>query len=409
MKKLKNLKESRKIERVSLESPEQEPPEEFSEKQTTLSDLTQDPQNTRKHTRRNIGMIEASLRQVGAARSGVIDENGTILAGNGTYEALAAAGINKVKVVEADGEEWVVVRRKGLTAEQKRALAIADNRAAELAEWDGPTLAASGIDLAPWFSEAELKKIGVGSSAVGDDAPEPQLDRAEALREQYGVKLGQVWQLGEHRLMCGNAGIEQKFFHMRADLLLTDPPYGIKRDKGFGGFGGFGGPPIARRVYNDEWDSERPSKETFDHLLSVAEHGIIFGGNFFADILPKGNHWLVWDKLNTMPTFGDCELAWTNIERNSVKKYTVEYNGLIGKEHERFHPTQKPVAIITSIVKDYTENSSLVYDPFLGSGTTLIACEQLNRKCYAMEISPAYVAVSIQRWVDLTGKEPKLI
>src|SRR5688572_27774196 len=100
-------------------------------KVSALKDLTQDPKNARKHNSRNLGMIEASLRQVGAARSGVIDENGVILAGNGTYEALARAGIEKVKVVEADGNEWVVVRRAGLSEEQKRLLALADNRAGE--------------------------------------------------------------------------------------------------------------------------------------------------------------------------------------------------------------------------------------------------------------------------------------
>ena len=151
-------------------------------KVSTLKDLKQDPKNARKHNSRNIGLIESSLRKVGAARSGVIDENGVILAGNGTYEALARAGIEKVKVIEADGNEWVVVRRTGLTEQQKRELALADNRAAELAEWDGAILAAQGIDLAPWFNAAELAKIGAGSSDVGQDGPDPQLDRAEALR-----------------------------------------------------------------------------------------------------------------------------------------------------------------------------------------------------------------------------------
>src|SRR5262245_19437708 len=123
-----------------------------STKVADLSALRQDPKNARKHNPRNIGMIQKSLKEVGAARSGVIDENGMILAGNGTYEALAAAGINRVKIVEADGEEWVVVRRKGLTDEQKRVLAIADNRSGELAEWDGALLLDQGIDLTPWFS-----------------------------------------------------------------------------------------------------------------------------------------------------------------------------------------------------------------------------------------------------------------
>lgn len=124
-----------------------------------LSNLRQDDKNARKHNARNIGMIESSLRQVGAARSGVIDEKGVILAGNGTYEALAAAGIDRVKVVEADGNEWVVVRRTGLTKKQKRQLAIADNRSAELAEWDANLLQIQEIDLNAWFNEEELGRL----------------------------------------------------------------------------------------------------------------------------------------------------------------------------------------------------------------------------------------------------------
>lgn len=127
------------------------------EKIISLADLKPDPKNARKHTPKNIGMIEASLQQVGAARSGVIDDDGMILAGNGTYEALASVGIERVRVVEADGNEWIVVQRKGLTEEQKRILSISDNRSAELATWDGPTLEQSGVDLQPWFTPEQLK------------------------------------------------------------------------------------------------------------------------------------------------------------------------------------------------------------------------------------------------------------
>ncbi len=156
----------------------------------------------------------------------------------------------------------------------------------------------------------------------------------------------------------------------KVDLVLTDPQYGIKRDKGFEGFEGFGGfggfgTPIARRRYeDDDWDSKRPDKETFDLLLSKCNDAIIFGGNFFADILPQGKHWLVWDKLNTMPTFGDCELLWTSFNRNSVKKITREYNGLIGKESTRYHPTQKPLNLIIDILNTYGGNT--ICDPFCG-------------------------------------------
>lgn len=101
-----------------------------------LKDLTQDMQNARAHTPRNLGMIEQAVREVGAARSGVVDEDLLLLAGNGTYEALAAAGIERVKIVDTDGAEWVVVRRRGLTEEQKVRLSLYDNRSAELATWD---------------------------------------------------------------------------------------------------------------------------------------------------------------------------------------------------------------------------------------------------------------------------------
>jgi len=180
------------------------------------------------------------------------------------------------------------------------------------------------------------------------------------------------------------------------DLVLTDPPYGIKRDKGFGGFGGFG-KPIARRKYSDDWDNDRPSKEYFDEMLRVSKNAIIFGGNYFADILPQGKHWIVWDKLNTMPTFGDCELIWTNIARNSTKKITFEYNGLLGKEQHRQHPTQKPLYLMTNIINTYSKENNIILDPFLGSGTTAVACKELNRNYIGIEISPEYCKIAERR------------
>ena len=124
------------------------------------------------------------------------------------------------------------------------------------------------------------------------------------------------------------------------DLAIVDPPYGVKRDKGFVGFGGFGGfgAPIARKQYKGNWDNERPCNEYFSDLLRVSKKQIIWGGNFFADQLPQGTHWIFWDKLNTMPTFGDGELAWTAFSKKSIKKVTIEYNGLLGRELTRIHP-----------------------------------------------------------------------
>jgi DNA modification methylase len=178
------------------------------------------------------------------------------------------------------------------------------------------------------------------------------------------------------------------------DLVLTDPPYGIKMDEGFGGFGGFG-PPIARKQYKDKWDCSRPDKECFKLILSLCDSALIFGGNFFADQLPQSKHWLVWDKKNTMPTFGDAELIWTNIKRKSVKIFECEYNGLLGKEGRRVHPTQKPVKLFIDLIESY--GAGMVLDPFLGSGTTAIACERLNRRWIGIEIEEKYCEIAARR------------
>lgn len=149
-----------------------------------IADLVADPENRRTHNARNLDMVAASLRHVGAARSIVIDEGDVVLAGNGVTAAAAQAGITRVRVIEADGDELIAVRRRGLTAEQKRALAIYDNRTAELAEWNAAQLGtdlAAGLDLEPWFSPEELAALGVGSAEA------PAGAGAATLAERFGV------------------------------------------------------------------------------------------------------------------------------------------------------------------------------------------------------------------------------
>ena len=200
-------------------------------------------------------------------------------------------------------------------------------------------------------------------------------------------------------LYCGDCLEILPTLEVKADLALTDPPYGIKMSKGFGGFRGFGGfgKPIASKQYDDDWDNQRPSKSVFDAILLCAVKSIIFGGNYFADILPQANHWAVWHKHNTMPTFSDCELLWTNIKRNSVKLFDYEYNGLLGKEKERFHPTQKPVNLIGMILNEYSKEQDLILDPFAGSGTTAIACIRYNRRYILIEKEEKYCEIAAKR------------
>lgn len=187
----------------------------------------------------------------------------------------------------------------------------------------------------------------------------------------------------------------------KVDLVLTDPPYGIGASKGFGVFRGFGGSgePIAAASYDDSWDDTRPPTELLNRMIKIAPLSIIAGGNYFADVLPISTHWLVWDKLQTMPTFSDCELFWTNSPRKSVKKYTVQWNGLLGKElhQERVHPTQKPEKLFSLIIQDYSSDGQTILDPFAGSGTTLRAAKNLRRKSIGIEREEKYCKEIVKR------------
>jgi len=220
-------------------------------------------------------------------------------------------------------------------------------------------------------------------------------------------------EIHSHRLICGDstdvAVIDRLMDGVKAKLLLTDPPYGINADKGVGGFGRS---PKTANKYDDEWDSFSPSKDTFDMILEKADNSIIFGGNYFTDKLPLGKCWIVWDKVGDIQfqnPYSDCELAWTNIDRNSVKKYTKIQQGFVADEKEkRVHPTQKPVGMLADILKDFSEENDIILDCFGGSGSTLIACEQLNRKCYMAELDERYVSIIVNRWLNFTGRKDEI-
>ena len=190
------------------------------------------------------------------------------------------------------------------------------------------------------------------------------------------------------------------------DLAIVDPPYGVKRDKGFSGFGGFGGfgKPIQRRQYKGEWDSETPKLEYFKTLLKVSKESIIWGGNFFTDKMPQANHWLFWDKINTMPTFGDGELAYTTFKRNSIKQITLEYNGLLGKENWRIHPTQKPIKLYDWLLHNYAKPGQTILDTHLGSGSSAIAAHYFGCVFIGVELDEDYFNASVERFKLATAQ-----
>ena len=214
--------------------------------------------------------------------------------------------------------------------------------------------------------------------------------------------------IGWQRLILGDC-LQVMPLLGRFDAVVTDPPYGIGLDKGFGGGGfGFGGRrnDNGARQYAGSWDKERPHPLAFEAILAAAEQHMVWGGQFFADLLPPQGKWLFWDKCQTMPSFGDGELAWTSLKGDAVKQFTYNGSGLHAKEKNRVHPTQKPVALMEWCL-GFLPDAKTILDPFMGSGTTLVACQRMGRQGTGIELDPDYFDVACRR-VDEAARQPDL-
>lgn len=192
------------------------------------------------------------------------------------------------------------------------------------------------------------------------------------------------------------------------DAVVTDPPYGIGAANGAaaGGTDASGRYKRKPRQYSGTWDDARASNDAIGMALKDAQNHIIWGGNFFTDILPVGGRWLIWDKLNSMPTYSDAELAWTSIKGASVKKFTRCASGLSSNRDGRCHPTQKPVGLMEWCL-GFLPDAQTILDPFMGSGTTLVACQKLGRAGTGIEIDPDYFEIACRR-VEEAARQPDL-
>ena len=177
------------------------------------------------------------------------------------------------------------------------------------------------------------------------------------------------------------------------DVVITDPPYGIGEDS----FRVASRTKLAKtKDYGKfSWDV-KVDKEIIDLMLSVSIHQVIFGGNYYANWLPPSSSWIVWNKLNS-GNFADCELAWTSHKR-AVRKFDYLWNGMIKQQpEERFHPTQKPLVLMKWVIENYTKPGDTILDPFMGSGTTGVACVQTGRNFIGIEIDATYFAIAEKR------------
>jgi site-specific DNA-methyltransferase (adenine-specific) len=253
-----------------------------------------------------------------------------------------------------------------------------------LSEW------VSDLSLDELKSQIEIPELKLDFD-IPQDLENDSID--DAAKIQTNIKLGDLIEIGNHRLLCGDCSNEENIKILIKDNvcdLLTDPPYGIGID---GQKKSISANPKHNRKEHEfmGWDSKRPEKNTFDILIKNTKNQIIWGGNYFADYLPASRGWLYWSKGQDGLTMSDGELAWTSFDK-PLRAITVNRAELQGS----VHPTQKPVSVIAFSLK-YFDDNHIILDSFLGSGTTMVACQTLDRICYGMELEPLYCQVIINR------------
>jgi DNA modification methylase len=219
------------------------------------------------------------------------------------------------------------------------------------------------------------------------------------------AKLGDIYQLGNHRLMCGSAtsieDIEKMLNGAEIDLIYTDPPYGMNAVSKSG---------VLSEKYKTDIMNDDDNSVAIDsfNLCAVRfdnSKQVWWGANYYTECLPSSECWIVWDKNNGSSDQTDCELAWANF-RSVVRQFTMA-----SEKKNRVHPTQKPCKLFNEIVRKFEKDGKFnnVMDLFGGSGSTMLACEQLNRNCFMMELDPKYVDVIIDRWEQFTGQKAVLV
>lgn len=383
--------------------------------------LMNHPKNRNKHGQDQIERL-AELFQYHGIRHPIIVSNRTkcIVAGHGRKLAAIRAGIKKYPVVYQDFKN----------DEAEYAFIQADNAIALWAEMDMAGINTDLQDLGPDF---DINMLGLEGFTL--DVSDKFEDKdADELPEEVepNAKLGQIYQLGQHRLMCGDSkdqsNIDQLTNNENDYLLLTDPPYGMSVVKSDGMVGGerkgsvgwkTGTVVGASKMHKAKVGVYKPiigDDEFFDptYLTKLGTDQIIFGANHFSTHLPLSPHWIVWYKDMPVGTdFSGAELAWTSIDKKAVKTYKWAWAGMTRQGSrtdelaKRVHPTQKPVGLYEAILKDYDYKN--IVDLFGGSGSCLIACEKTGRKCFMMELDPHYIDVIIARWEKFTGKRAELL
>lgn len=392
-----------------------------------ITSLSFDPSNARKHSPKNLQAIRGSLKKFGQQKPIVVDGNNVVVAGNGTLEAAKSLGWKEINIV-----------RTKLTGPEAIAFALADNRTAELAEWDLEPLnktlqslkdidfdlGAIGFD--DDFMEAHTPEKVVEGLTDPDEVPENVETRC---------KPGDLWMLGNHRLLCGDSTNVQHVERLMGGntpvLMSTDPPYGVKldqswRDKALGSKAM--GKGNKKTIQNDDQASWPGTYAQFPGNVCYVWHA-----TSFTDVVKKDledcdfevRQMIIWNKsimvMGRSAYHWKHEPCWYAVRKGKDanwkgdRKQTTVWDAASpnhimsgSKDDKTEHPSQKPILLSEIPIMNHTNKGDGVYDPFLGSGSTLIACEKTGRSCYGMEIDPHYCDVIIERWERFTGQKAKL-
>lgn len=379
-----------------------------------VSELIPYVRNARTHSEAQVAQIAASIREFGFLSPILVAEDNTILAGHGRLAAALKLGLKKVPCV----------KENHLTETQKRAYIIADNKLSLNAGWDSELLAVElselegadfNLDLLG-FDEAELSSIFDADKDVSDD----DFDVEKELEEPCFSKTGDMWTLGKHRIICGDATKLETYKTLlentKVNLVVTDPPYNVNYEGAAG------------KIKNDNMENDKFYQFLFNSFVNMEQamtddasiyvfHADTEGLNFRKAFQDAGFYLsgcCIWKKpslvLGRSPyqwQHEPCLYGWKKKGKHkwyAGRKETSVWEFEKSKKNAD-HPTMKPIALLAYPIKNSSMTNSLVLDPFAGSGSTLIACEQTGRICYAIELDEKYCDVIVKRYIEQVGND----
>lgn len=361
--------------------------------------------NAKKHDKKQIQKVANSIKRFGWAQPLCIDKDNNLIIGHCRLEAAKLLGM-----IEAP-----CIRLENLTEKEVKALRLADNRLNE-SDWDMKLV----IPELKGLDDELLDLTGFDKDLIIE--PDEQDD---VIPENVPVrsKLGDLYELGQHRVLCGDSTQQEAVLRLmngkKADMVFTDPPYGMflnadwsnaKSSLKFLKEKGVKGGAKHRNVIGDHEDFKPELIKTIFNSFDYCKEIFTWGADYYSDLLPDRNDgsWIVWDKRDGNENFdkmyGSCfELCFSK-QKHKREIARIRWAGIFGHEQEgtthRLHPTQKPILLGVWFFTKYCPEDGLIADLFLGSGSTLIACEKTNRICYGIEIDCKYTDVIIQRYVD---------